>query len=157
MSTTLEVHATALAGLTRRPTTTDGNTIRNYFTHARYIELTAEADGMSAFGVGAIELGGKLVSIAVYLGEVTDNTGAVRMLSRAKVLVAEVIGSGSKAATFHGDGVMPDGHRVYIYAAPQLHEPLAVARVASYVERNKVTMKVAEKATTKKAAKPKAA
>jgi len=153
--TGLSVHATALAGLTRRPTITDGNTVRAHFTHSRFIELTAETDGISAWGVGAIEIAGRPVNICVYLGEVTDNTGAVRMLSRAKVLVAEVIGSGSKAAAFHGDGTLPNGQRVYIYAAPHVHDALALARVASFVARNKLTMKddkAPAKSTKKKAA-----
>jgi hypothetical protein len=153
--TGLSVHATALAGLTRRPTITDGNTVRAHFTHSRFIELTAETDGISAWGVGAIEIAGRPVNICVYLGEGDrQHRSSPHVVSRQGARCRSDR-FGLQAAAFHGDGTLPNGQRVYIYAAPHVHDALALARVASFVARNKLTMKddkAPAKSTKKKAA-----
>jgi hypothetical protein len=163
----------ALAGLTRRPTEVEGNTLVAYFTSQRRLELTRETDGvMSAWAVAPIVMSGQLVEVAVYVGDVTASGDVSRIMRAAKAIIAEVINSGSRTgAAVLGEGVLSratvtvenfdgtaaeKGTKVFAYSAPGVDPILAGQRFDSFVGRHGVQLVGSGAKSSRKSARSKA-
>lgn len=144
-------YQSALAGITRSPVEKrDNGSLRATFTRHRYLESTAEPDGMlSAWAVGVILIAGRETVIAVYVGHLHEPQRTSNVLGRAKVWLQEAINGGSRSATKLGEGADASGRRVYVYAAPGVDLGNAMARLETFTARNRVTLIGAEKATAK--------
>ena len=141
--------------LARRPAPIDGNTLSSDFTHSRTLILVQELGAVSAWTIAKMTIAGKIVSTAVLLGLLNDETRLPRVLLRAKALVSEVVSNGSRAATFLGECHDRSGQRVLVYAASELDPAFAAVRFASFVERHGLIDDTADKPVAKAAAKTK--
>jgi hypothetical protein len=96
----------ALLKLTRRPVAIDSTTIVANFTTSRALTLSALTDepGLDAWAVGSMEVAGREVDFAVYLGKLYETTRLARVFRQAQATIAEVISAGSRAARLLGDG-----------------------------------------------------
>jgi hypothetical protein len=141
----------ALLPLTRRPVEVEADTIVAKFTTSRRLIVSREDDGaFSAWATADIVIGGNLVSMAVLIGNVYEAVKVPSALRKAKVLIAEVVASGSRAAPSLGDGVMPDGTKVYLYAAPGLDSGMSRDRLSSFVKRHSIEIAGSKKAPASK-------
>jgi hypothetical protein len=145
-----------LLTFTRRGVEADAKTVRAWITRHRHLDLTVEADGLiSVWVVGVMEVAGRVVNSAVFVGNIYDPTNIVRVVNKARNIVSEVIMSGSRAAPFIGEGVSPDGARVLIYRSETVDADTAMQRAAAFIVRNGVQVKDADTAKTTKRAKSK--
>jgi hypothetical protein len=149
-----------LINLTRRPVEVSDNAVRGWFTTQRYLELGEVAGIVSAVAVAKIAVAGRLVEIALYVGDVHTVMDVGRLVRRAAAAVSEVVQSGSHArgVTVLGEGVRSDGTRLFAYGGAGINPAQAANRFASFAERNGIELAGAvEEKPAKKTSKSKAA
>jgi hypothetical protein len=123
--------------MTRRPVeTVCDTTIRAHFTDYRYLELSVDPTRTTATAIASMLIAGKPVKFAVLVGRVFDEAKLPRIMSKAKVLIQEVVERGSRAAAFLVEARTNGGTRVFIYAASELDSTMAAQWMAAFVARN---------------------